>query len=96
MDSGLYFQENQTVAVFGGKIVVSASTVNQGRVCVKLTESNAVHEIGKSLLDCKSEEVLEKKDERLLIFKDVESIDVVITAMEFIKEQLKKASHEKT
>ena len=55
-----------------------------------------MHEIGKSLLDCKSEEVLEKKDEILLIFKDVESIDVVITAMEFIKEQLKKASHEKT
>ena len=96
MDSGLYFQENQTVAVFGGKIVVSASTANQGRVCVKLTESNDMHEIGKSLLDCKSEEVLEKKDEILLIFKDVESIDVVITAMAFVKEQLKKASHEKT
>ena len=96
MDSGLYFQENQTIALFGGKIVVSASTVNQGRVCVKIAESNDMHEIGKSLLDCKSEEVLEKKDEILLIFKDVESIDVVITAMALIKEQLKKASHEKT
>ena len=96
MDSGLYFQENQTVAVFGGKIVVSASAVNQGRVCVKIAESNDMHEIGKSILDCKSEEVLEKKDEILLIFKDVESIDVVITAMEFVKEQLKKVSHEKT
>jgi len=92
MDSGLYFQENQTIAVFGGKIVVSASTVNNnGSVCVKIAESNDMHEIGKSLLDCKEEEVLEKKDEILLIFKDIESIDVVITAMAFIKEQLKKS-----
>lgn len=96
MDSGIYIQENEIVAVFGGKILVSASAENQGRVCVKIAESNEVHEIGKNLLDCKSEEELENKNDILLIFKDIESIDVVITAMTFAKEQLKKSSHEKT
>ena len=96
MESGIYIQESQTIVVFGGKILVSASSANQGRVCVKLAETNTIHEIGKKLLGCESEDELENKNDILLIFKDVESIDVVITAMAFIKEQLKKASHEKT
>ena len=48
--------------------------------------------MGSSIRYCKSEEVLEKKDEILLIFKDIESIDIVIRAMLFAKEQLKKAT----
>jgi len=95
--SGIYMQAYRALAFFGGKVQVSAGlSKDKETCCIKLSESNQVHEIGKSLLDCKSEEVLEKKDEILLIFKDVESIDVVITAMAFVKEQLKKASHEKT
>ena len=91
MESGIYNDGKNLFVIFGGKIGVGGGNVtindfNKKYACVSFQENSGSYAIGEDVLD--KEPIAEDK-KIMLCFDNVASIDVVIKALEIVKEKLK-------
>lgn len=91
MESGIYSDGKNLLVVFGGKIGVGSGTatfndIDEKYACVHFQENSGSYGIGENVID--KEPIAEDKN-IMLCFDNVASVDVVIKALDRVKEKLK-------
>lgn len=90
MESGIYNDGKNLFVIFGGKIGVGGDTIAinddcEKYACVHFQENSGSYAIGEDVYD--KEPIAEDK-KIMLCFDNVASVDVVIKALERVKEKL--------
>lgn len=91
MESGIYSDGKNLLVVFGGKIGVGSGTatfndIDEKYACVHFQENSRSYGIGENVID---KEPLADDKMIMLCFDNVASVDVVIKALDRVKEKLK-------
>ena len=90
MESGFYNDGKNLFVVFGGKIGVSSGTatfndIDEKYACVHFQENSRSYAIGEDIID---KEPITDDKMIVLCFDNMASVDVVIKALDRVKEKL--------